>query len=260
MPRSMQPQVIQQQPSGSGILPALGLLANVLLQNWPAVAAQGAGMLTGSQGIGQAAGMATGMATGAGGGLPSSGKEGSKASTSGGGATNQIEKPKVEEVGAQTPPAQEGAPPAAPPVSAPTPFGGGGDPRVQALMMENPFIVSLLSELFGFAATQPDALRPGTPPYAWLQNYAQSRPDRQAPAPPQQTQSINPAPTTSSYQPMQFTTQQLDALVSQAVRQQEQGQAPGWVPGGSAPMLPQGAPAPAGPPMSFNPYFNNSWG
>lgn len=137
MPRSMQPQVIQQQPSGSGILPALSLLTNVLLQNWPAVAAQGASILSGSPAVGSVAGPIAGKIM--------SGN--SSASEASGSVVAPVEVPPVPEVGDQS---QQQAPEQAP--QAPMGFGQvpgmapwpAGD--IYSFLMSNPEIMNFLRQ------------------------------------------------------------------------------------------------------------------
>ena len=143
MPQMVQPNVIQQ-PQGGGFNPwgLLGLVGNVLLQNWPAVVTQGASLLSGSPELGTAAGTAVGK-------LTSGNSQGEAKKES-----PPSEVPSVPEVGDQSQPQQQ-------PAQAPMGFGqfpgmspwSAGD--IYAFLMSNPEIMNLLQQ-----QQQPQNMRP----------------------------------------------------------------------------------------------------
>jgi hypothetical protein len=134
----MQPQVIQQ-PQGGGFNPwgLLGLVGNVLLQNWPAVVSQGASILSGSPAVGSVAGPIAGK-------IMSGNSSASEASDS---VVAPVEVPPVPEVGDQS---QQQAPEQAP--QAPMGFGqvpgmapwSAGD--IYSFLMSNPEIMNFLRQ------------------------------------------------------------------------------------------------------------------
>jgi hypothetical protein len=134
----MQPQVIQQ-PQGGGLNPweLLGLVGNVMLQNWPAVVAQGASILSGSPAVGSVAGPIAGK-------IMSGNSSASEASDS---VVAPVEVPPVPEVGDQS---QQQAPEQVP--QAPMGFGqvpgmapwSAGD--IYSFLMSNPEIMNFLRQ------------------------------------------------------------------------------------------------------------------